>query len=309
MRQSLLLFFLAACRGPLEASCPSEEAPILELEAFRGVYDRLDYRWTYTYDDEGRPRSREEFDGHYSSLLTYSYDGSTVTTDYDEETDGVRDWRRIETFDEAGNLLTDHSITYETQPPHGDPHHAYEVLTTYTYDADGNRLTELLDSSADGTIDWSVTRTYDEHGNLLSEVDSSGITSRWTYTYEDGELLTACTGDGGCWSYGYDDAGTMRTAVYESADGDSTVTDTFDGCGDLLTELREQAQDWTGDGGVNWRQRASDTYTRDAQGSVLQQVSVIETDTSFDADGDGTLESDTHERVSSTLTYRYTYAE
>ena len=42
---------------------------------------------------------------------------------------------------------------------------------------------------------------------------------------------------------------------------------------------------------------------------MLKLRSITTTVTSYDADGDGTMEGDTHESVSGTHTYRYTYAE
>jgi YD repeat-containing protein len=120
--------------------------------------------------------------------------------------------------------------------------------TTYTYDANGNVLSEEGDHNADGTVDSRTTYTYDANGNLLSEEwdgNADGtVHRRVTYTYDaDGNLLT-----------------------YESdsgADGtvDERYTYTYDANGNLLTE----EHDYGADGTVDQRRR----YTYDADGNQL----------------------------------------
>ena len=41
--------------------------------------------------------------------------------------------------------------------------------STYTYDANGNILTEETDRHADGTVNYRHTYTYDINGNILTE--------------------------------------------------------------------------------------------------------------------------------------------
>ena len=54
--------------------------------------------------------------------------------------------------------------------------------TTYTYDANGNVLTQEVDHGADGTVDRRGAYTYDANGNVLTEEWDDGL--RLTYTYE-----------------------------------------------------------------------------------------------------------------------------
>ena len=64
---------------------------------------------------------------------------------------------------------------------------------TYTYDADGNKLTHEEDEDADGTPNIRTTWTHDADGNMLTvenDDDADGTGNRTTYTYDaDGNML------------------------------------------------------------------------------------------------------------------------
>jgi hypothetical protein len=65
----------------------------------------------------------------------------------------------------------------------------FSLRRTFTYDADGNRLTWEVDYGADGTVDSRSTYTYDDDGNTLTaEADNDG----------DGTVETRCTYDPPC---------------------------------------------------------------------------------------------------------------
>ena len=48
--------------------------------------------------------------------------------------------------------------------------------TTYTYDDNGNLVTEERDSDADGTVNKRITYTYDSNGNVRAAVGRIGDT-------------------------------------------------------------------------------------------------------------------------------------
>ena len=113
---------------------------------------------------------------------------------------------------------------------------------TYTYDTNGNVLTEEVDYDADGTVDKlnSWTYTYDSDGNMLSEerdygADGTGA-ERHTYTYDaNGNMLSEEVdhdADGTVdklksWTYTYDSDGNMLSAEFYGADGTLSSSYTY----------------------------------------------------------------------------------
>jgi hypothetical protein len=71
------------------------------------------------------------------------------------------DTRYSYTYDANGNRLTEKMNV--------DADAALDALCTYTYDARGNRLTAEWDFSVDGIIDIRCTYTHDANGNRLTE--------------------------------------------------------------------------------------------------------------------------------------------
>lgn len=135
-------------------------------------------RNTYTYDDSGLMLSMTEADG---TLHLYGYDGML--------------------------RLTSESIT----SPGGAP-----AVTTWTYDGNGNRLTEnrggtvttYVYNAVDELVSDStgVTYTYDDNGNLVTVIDGADTE---TYAYDDLNRLGGVTGTALTpVSYAYDSGGT-----------------------------------------------------------------------------------------------------
>jgi YD repeat-containing protein len=164
---------------------------------------------------------------------------------------------------------------------------------TFTYDANGNMLTYLLEDWSNGQ--WMFhqrsTFTYDANGRMLSDLFewANGVwvyPSRITYTYDvDGKML-ASLGErwNGQWMNGspgsgqweistrgtntYDAQGRMLSWLYEIWDGHWTKyrynAYTYDANGNKLTDLWEEWSWSTGQlvDGSRW------TFMYDAQGSV-----------------------------------------
>ena len=126
------------------------------------------------------------------------YPGPCVE-DFDDGPGVGVDYRKTWTYDGNGNVLSE-------EQDHG-PDGTVNYRTTWTYDTSGNMLTKEVDTDADGTVDYRTTWTYDANGNLLSDE----------------------------WDKG--------------ADGTVDKRRTFDTSGNLLSEEK----DTVGDGVMNWR--------------------------------------------------------
>ena len=167
----------------------------------------------------------------------------------------------------------------------------YEDTTTYTYDVQGNLLTELYQSSDGNKYSWNYT--YDTRGNQLSAIyadsygeeahffiyDSTGnklsqtnkyghdgevgeSTINWTYDVS-GNVLSKKSSDGTGVEYTYDLNGNIlsKTLIDYTSDGETLgrkiTTYTYDLNGKLLSKLDE-------DGWGN-------EYTYDANGNMISE--------------------------------------
>jgi RHS repeat-associated protein len=98
--------------------------------------------------------------------------------------------------------------------------------TTDSHDAD-NRVTAV--SYSDGTTP-DVSYTYDADGNRLSMTDGTGTT---TYTYDaDGRLTSTTDGVGATVSYSYDGAGNVASLTYPTG---RVATHTYDNAGLMVS--------------------------------------------------------------------------
>ena len=191
--------------------------------------------YAYTYDSAGQmlTTSYSNSDGE-SSSVSYVYNGagdiasSKRTYTYGETTE-VTLYRY--TYDGNGNRLTEH----EEYSDGGTKD------TAYTYDSNGYRLTEQAISS--NGFSYTEIYTYDDAGNWLTDTyrDSDGYASTYSYTYDSAdrclsEAYSNSYGYGYTEVYTYDSAGNMISDIYQDTDGDSTaITHTYDSTGNHLT--------------------------------------------------------------------------
>ncbi len=185
--------------------------------------------------------------------------------------------------------------------------------TTWTYDADGNMLSEEYDGDGDGKADYRETHTYDANGNMLTEEhdydDADGsppadgtMDVRITYTYDEYGNKLSEERDGfdmvppdgtpeerTAWTY--DEHGNKLT---EEQDADGTpeerTTWTYDEHGNKLTEEQDANADGTPEERTTW--------TYDANGNLLTEEGDLRADgrvdrrTTYTYDADGNILSE-----------------
>ena len=163
-------------------------------------------------------------------------------------------------------------------------------IDTFTYDANGNVLTEEEDATGDGVGIFVATRTYtyDANGNVLTDANAA-IAKTATYSYDanENQLTKSWYNDADglpdeIITYTYDANGNKLTESYDSdADGlpDDITTYTYDAGGNMLTVSYEYGAVSLANGEEN--SIAKSTY--DANGNRLTE--------SYDHNGNGTIDS------------------
>ena len=201
----------------------------------RTAPEPLSYQESWTYNAAG-------------DVLTYTDGrGNTVTNEYDPTT-GLP----VKTTDAEGGATT---YTYSPSGQISTITDPRGNATTFGYDADGNPDSVTAPSGAATTVD------FDAAGRLISVVDPRGNTIGGipadftsTFTYNDGDLITASTdARGNRTTFAHDDAGRLTTSTdpllkpttytYDEANHLTTVTDpagavtsnTYDDTGNLTS--------------------------------------------------------------------------
>ncbi len=152
-----------------------------ETYAYNGAgYERI--AWTgMAYDDRGHVTQTRRHSGQVSNVV---WNGDQKTADIDEsgiETDYTYDsLGRVKTQTKKGVAA---SGTYPAQP---------DIVTTFTYDAEGRTLGQNITS---GNLSPSKSSVYDRAGRLKNSTDEIGLVT--AYTYANGGRKQTATLPGG----------------------------------------------------------------------------------------------------------------
>jgi RHS repeat-associated protein len=180
-------------------------------------YDNLDRQTRATYPDGRAVQATYDRAGNRTSLTnpggittTYVYDGANRLS---QMAQGTLTWTLG--YDQAGNrrILT----------------HPNGTSTDYAY-LNNHWLASITDKAPGGATFQSVSYTYDQNGNRLTQTDSSGTTS---FAYDVLNRLTQAAHPGGygTWAWTYDGVGN-RT---QQAGPGGNTTYTYDANSRLLT--------------------------------------------------------------------------
>lgn len=215
--------------------------------------DTILNRIRFTYDSEGRKLTRKE-ENHANTSIQSSL-ASLV-------------------YDDQGNILIDSFSSNEQ----------LKRRYTYTYDANGNRLSSHNDDSGDGDNNSVSYLNYDEFGQLLTisqDLNSNGSIDVFTTNSYDtkGNKLT----------YFYTQGDVEKKAYYRYDDSNNLLGYTFDSTGDGdIDRIGEYSYDIKGnilsekmDQSGNGQFDEITTYTYNTFNNIL----VVNTD----SNGDGTL--------------------
>ena len=190
----------------------------------------------WAYDDAYRLTNERRYDGNntvlYNAHFTYDPVGNRLTQTVDGATTNY-------TYNELDQLLTAGPVQYQydgrgnlTQATDGlnDMHYAYDAANrltgvalpdgtsvVYTYDADGRRIQQNIDSQITSYL-WDETSPY---GDVILETDGSGAALA-SYVLGGAELLSQ-TRDGTTSYYLPDGQGNIRVLTDDSG----YITDTY----------------------------------------------------------------------------------
>jgi RHS repeat-associated protein len=238
---------------------------------------------TTTYDSQHRLLTQTDPDGNtttytYSGpfLASVTLPGDTTPTTYSynglgELTKVVTPLgQQVFTYDAAGNRTGVMLQTFSGQPLNGRG-------TLATYDEAGDMITSVdprgnLATGVDPT--YETTWTYDADGNLLSETTPGPQTTTYMYDTAD-DLVQVQQPNGTQTSYSWDEADLTRTTTT----GASTSTNTYDPSGDLLTQTSATGQKTTNvynaageEASTTGPDGVTVNYTYDIEGDVVGVV-------------------------------------
>lgn len=245
--------------------------------------DPLGNKVQYAYNSTGRLTSLADPNG---KATTFSYDAKGNVTQTKDATGAVT---AAYTYDLSGNPTQVTSLggtanfSYNTFGKVTRQQGPGTLDRSFTYDANGNLLSETSKRTVGGTpVSETTTYTYDANGRVLSMTDPRGFVSRFTYNAA-GLRLTETDARGNTASFTYDVRGNLIKKTF--ADG------TFESYGydaeNRKTALTDQAGRTT-------------FFEYDGQGRPTRTVYADGTAVSSSYDAKGNLISATDERNNST---------
>ena len=188
---------------------------------------------TYQYDANGNVTEilDSNADGTVASRMDYTYNANGQVIE-NATTDGLWTYG----YDASGELTSAvfQSINAAIQNQN----------ISYTYDAAGNRVSQMVNGVGTQyttnalnqyTAVGGTTYTYDADGNVISETNSSGTT---TFTYNPSGQLISETGPSGTYQYAYDALGNLVSETQNGIVSDF-VNDPLSVSGEPLTSVAQ----------------------------------------------------------------------
>jgi ankyrin repeat protein/antitoxin component YwqK of YwqJK toxin-antitoxin module len=151
-----------------------------EIEHCSYVHDDLVDRYVSTYDEKGRIRERSTYGtgGRLDRKVVYQFNETGTQARLTEHRDGEVRGSADETYDGQGRLVERNVL--------GPASSRRKVL--YTYDAAGNKTSEIHEDISDGRRHHNKTvYVYGEDGRLREEssYQDAALSSRKTYRYDN----------------------------------------------------------------------------------------------------------------------------
>lgn len=210
---------------------------------------------SHTYDGQGRALTSEKHGGLERYTLTYVSSTRTDVTDtlgrvtkfIYETSKGRNVVQQIEGLCSCGGSQVQ-TWAYDSQLNVTSMTDALGHTTSYTYDANGNRLTE---TDATGTVTYTyngfgqmltstnqmngvTTNTYDTAGNLLTTTNALNNSTTFTYNAR-GQMLTATDARGKVTNFTYDSVANLT----QRRDANNIITFFFYNARSRLTKVRD----------------------------------------------------------------------
>lgn len=246
-------------------------------------------RTSYTYDADGNIASKTDPLGN-TRQYTYIAGTDRMETETDPlgvvtryEYDGNGNRMRV-TGDFGGSLENTTTYSYDAEGNLISETDPLGNTTTYEYDADGNliRITDPL-----GNV---TTYTHDSRGNRLTETDALGNTTTYTYDLMN-RLLSVTDAMGNTNTYGYDGNGNQvsqtnanghtTTYAYDAYNRQIQITDPLGNTTSHTYDSRDNRTSMT-DGNGN-----TTTYTYNILDRLIRETNALggQTNYAYDAAG------------------------
>jgi RHS repeat-associated protein len=243
---------------------------------------------SYDYDANGRLTAVTTPDG--TTEITYDPAGRVTDIDYPNGRSLAYEYdtagRRTSLTDQDGRTT---EYEYDTAGRLAAISDGGDNRVEYDYDASGNLLRE---ENSNGT---ATDYTYDDAGRLLTIVNTAaggGVTSQFTYSYDDAGQRSGVVTSDGTWTYGYDDAGQLTTAQFVSTRAgvaDKSIAYAYDDAGNRISSTEDGVTTTYAANDLNqYTAAGSATFTYDDDGNMVGKV---------DASGSWTFEYNADNRL------------
>ncbi len=230
--------------------------------------DRKGQTFNYTYDGAGKLLSKTLADGTNAESTTYGLTGVPLTKQNSASTISY-------TYNAKGQLATESDSTTG-------------VAKTYTYDANGNRISMTV--TKNGTTEISQSYVYDKLNRLVSVSEGGNVIA--TYTYDNKGNRTSTAAGGETTTYAYNLANMLTSQVTGNKLSESytyylngnqksktsngqTTNYTYDGMNRLKSENNVQYSfDDFGNRAAMTGDGKATTYTYDLNNRLIQSIEV-----------------------------------